>query len=312
MLPKALLQRIDEKLKVIEGHRPLPPSVVEKLREQFAIEMTYNSNAIEGNRLTLQETQLVINEGITVKGKPLKDHLEAKNHYEAVKFLFSLLEKGKRHTISWHLIRSLQQLIVNESDPEVAGEYRTGNVMILGSKHRPPEAIEVPRLMQELVGWIQRNEGKMHPVELAAIAHYKITEIHPFFDGNGRTARLFMNLLLMQKGYPLVVVLKNDRRKFYAALAKADAGDTSVFEKLMAQAVERSMNIYLKTFPKKGEPEENFIPLAQLAKGSKFSEKYLNLLARSGKLEAHKEGRNWHSSKAALKAYLDTRERKRK
>lgn len=311
MIPKALLKRIDEKLQAIERHRPLPSSAVAKLREQFAIEMTYNSNAIEGNRLTLQETYLVISEGITVKGKPLKDHVEAKNHHEAIQFLYELLERDKRHTISKHLIRSLQQMIVSESDPEVAGKYRTGNVMITGSKHSPPDAFEVPKLMHDLVAWIKKSEGRMHPVELAALAHHKITHIHPFFNGSGRTARLLMNLLLMTKGYPLVVILKNDRKKYYASLDKADHGDTSAIERLVAQAVERSMNIYLKAIRPKQDPRAKLVPLSKLAAGTKFSEKYLNLLARSGKLEAHKEGRNWVSSKAALKRYLDTRERKR-
>jgi Fic family protein len=161
MIPKELLRRIDEKLEAIESHRPLPPSVVAKLREQFSVEMTYNSNAIEGNRLTLRETLLVINEGITVKGKSLKDHLEAKNHHEAIQFLYELLEKDKRHTVSEHLIRSLQQLIVSESDPEVAGKYRTGNVMIMGSRHTPPDAYEVPECMQDLVAWMKKKEKKM-------------------------------------------------------------------------------------------------------------------------------------------------------
>jgi Fic family protein len=311
MIPKTLLKRIVEKHALIKKQRPLPASLVEKVRQQFAIEMTYNSNAIEGNKLTLQETFLVINEGITVKGKSLKDHLEAKNHHEAIQFLYELMEKDKRHTVSEHLIRSLQQMIVSESDPEVAGKYRKGAVMISGSKHNPPEAIEVPRLMQNFVDWIKRNTGKLHPMELAAIAHHKITHIHPFVDGNGRTARLLMNLLLMQNGYPLVVILKNDRKKYYAALDKADRGDYSAIEKFIAQAVERSMNIYLKAFKKKESPLGKLVPLSTLAAGSKFSEKYLNLLARSGKLEAHKEGRNWVSSKEALAKYLETRERKR-
>lgn len=311
MIPSALLKRIDEKKTLIEKQRPLSAAVVAKIREQFAIEMTYNSNAIEGNRLTLQETYMVISEGITVKGKSLKDHLEAKNHFEAIHFLYELIEKDKRHTVSEHLIRSLQQLIVNESDPEVAGRYRTGSVMITGSKHAPPEALEVHKLMQGLVDWIRVNAKKLHSVELAAIAHHKITHIHPFFDGNGRTARLLMNLLLMQRGYPLVVILKNDRKKYYSALGKADRGDLSSIEKFIAQAVERSMNLYIKAFSAKKKSGEKLVPLSKLASTTRFSEKYLNLLARSGKLEAHKEGRNWVSSSAALKKYLSDRERKR-
>jgi Fic family protein len=311
MIPKALLKRIDEKLKLIQSHRPLQGSVVQKLKEQFSVEMTYNSNAIEGNRLTLKETFLVINEGITVKGRSLKDHLEAKNHHEAIHYLYDLIEHEKRQTVSEQLIRSLQQLVIKDIEDQEAGKYRKGNVMITGSSHRPPEAYEVPKLMEELVSWVRKNQNKTHPVELAALAHHRLVHIHPFADGNGRTARLFMNLILMQKGYPMVIILKNDRQKYYRALDKADRGNTADIEKLIAQSVERSMNIYLKVLKSGTSAIEKLVPLSSLTKKSGFSEKYLNLLARSGKLEAHKEGRNWLSSQKALDIYLQTRERQR-
>ena len=153
--------------------------------------------------------------------------------------------------------------------------------------------------------------NNLHPVELAAIAHHKLVHIHPFADGNGRAARLFMNLILMQKGYPMVVILKNDRQKYYRALEKADKGSTQDIEKFIAQAVERSINMYLKAIQTNSNPKEQLITLSELAKYGTFSEKYLNLLARSGKLEAHKEGRLWLSSRKALNDYLENRERKR-
>jgi len=160
--------------------------------KQFSIGMTFNSNAIEGNKLTLKETYLVINDGITVKGKSLKAHLEAKNHHEALHFLFELIEHEKKHTISERLIRSLQQLIVKDIDDNEAGRYRQGNVMITGSKRKPPPAYQVSQLMKELVEWIKKSFNKLHPVELASLAHHKWVHIHPFTDGNGRTARLFI------------------------------------------------------------------------------------------------------------------------
>lgn len=312
MIPESLLKRIDQKHGIIQLKRPLSKSLVEKLKEQFSIDLTYNSNAIEGNKLTLKETYLVINDGLTVKGKSLKDHLEAKNHHEAIHFLYDLIEHEKKHTICEQLIRSLQQLIIKDIEDREAGSYRKGSVMISGSSHRPPPAFEVPKLMEELMAWVRKNQKKMHPVEMAARAHHKLVHIHPFTDGNGRTARLFMNLILMQKGYPMVIILKNDRKKYYRALAKADKGRTDDMEKFVAQAVERSMNIYLKAIQSGSNKDEQLVLLSELAKGSKFSEKYLNLLARSGKLEAHKEGRNWLSSQKALGAYLANRERKRK
>lgn len=310
MLPKKLQERIDEKFELIQKQRPISVSMVTRLKEQFAMEMTFNSNAIEGNKLTLKETYLVVNDGLTVRGKSLKDHLEAKNHNEAIQFLYDLVEHGKKHSLSEQLIRELQQLIVKDTEAETAGAYRTGTVMITGSKHEPPEAFEVPRLMRELILWI-RNHSKMHPVELAALAHHRLVHIHPFFDGNGRTARLFMNVLLMQKGYPMVVILKNDRKKYYRALESADSGEKAAIVKFIAQAVERSMNLYLKAFSGGSKLGQRLVPLSALAEKSQFSEKYLNLLARSGKLEAHKEGRVWVSSEKALRRYLDGRERKR-
>lgn len=312
MIPKTLRKRIDQKFSVLQTSRPLSTSIVKKLKEQFSLELIYNSNAIEGNKLTLKETYLVINDGLTVKGKSFKDHLEAKNHSEAVHFLYELIEHQKRQTISEKLIRSLQQLIVKEIEDDEAGRYRQGSVMITGSKHQPPEAFEVPRLMHEMITWVNKSINKLHPIELAALAHHRLVHIHPFTDGNGRTARLFMNLVLMQKGYPMVIILKNDRQKYYRALEKADLGHSEELEKFIAQAVERSLNLYLKAIRSSSNPKEKWVPLSTLSKQSKFSEKYLNLLARSGKLEAHKEGRNWLSSKFALESYLAERERKRK
>lgn len=303
---------LDEKLTLLNSYRPLPQASVRKLREQFGIEMTYNSNAIEGNSLTLKETFLVINEGLTIKGKPLNDHLEAKSHTEALGYLYELIDKDGRSTISERLIRELNHIVIRDIDKEWAGRYRNSNVIIGGADHTPPEALNVPSLMQELIDWVRQNRKVLHPVELAAILHHRLVNIHPFLDGNGRTARLAMNIILMQTGFPLAVILKNDRKKYYRTLAETDKENYPPFVRFIAQAVQRSLNIYLKVLTPARRGRERFIPLSELAKGSKFTGKYLNLLARSGKLEAHKEGRNWLSSKEALKRYLDGRERKRK
>lgn len=300
--------RLDQKLALLKEALPLPESVVKKLREQFSIEMTYNSNAIEGNKLTLRETTLVLNDGITIKGKSLRDHLEAKNHYEAIQFLYDLVEADRKQTFSEHTIRSLQSLIVKGTE-ENAGSYRTGNVMITGAKHSPPEAHEVPHLMRSFIRWLGSNQSKLHPIEFAAIAHHKLTHIHPFFDGNGRTARMLMNVILFHNGYPLVIILKNDRKKYYEALAKADSDNFKPMVALVAQAVERSLNIYLKVIaPSKG-PGSKFLSLSEIAKKTSYTEKHLNLLARSGQIDAHKESRNWVTSMDAIKQYRKERKR---
>ena len=164
--------------------------------------------------------------------------------------------------------------------------------------------------MRKLIEWYLLNK-KQHPAELASIVHHKLVNIHPFFDGNGRTSRLVMNIILMQAGFPLVVILKSDRQRYYTALAAADKGNYSLFVNFIARAVERTLDIYLKVLTPKKEYKEKYISLAELAKTTKFSDKYLNLLARNGKLEAHKEGRNWLTTKEALENYLAGRERKR-
>ncbi len=310
-LNEDLKERLERKRIQLSTLRPLPSAAVKKLREQFELEMTYNSNAIEGNSLTLKETFLVVSVGVTIKGKPLKDHLEAKNHTEALSYVFDLIDKDKKHTFSEHLIRSLHHLVVLDTEREGAGKYRTSDVMITGTDHRPPEAFEVPTLMHGLIEWMRQEKAKLHPVELSAILHHKIVHIHPFFDGNGRTARLAMNVFLLQAGYPLVIILKNDRKKYYRVLALADKGDYEPLVKFTAQAVERSLDIYLNVLTPISKTKEKYYSLLELSKGSPYSAKYLNLLARTGKLEAHKEGRDWLSTKEALHRYIASRKRNR-
>ena len=311
-LDNKIKERIGKKLKTLNSLRPLPKPAIKKIREQFEVEMTYNSNAIEGNSLTLKETSLVINEGLTIKGKPLKDHIEAKSHKEALDYLYDLLAKDKKLTISEALIRSFHQIVTEDIEKEWAGKYRNSLVTISGTNYKPPEAIDVPKMMADLVRWIRNNKNRLHSVELAAILHYKLVAIHPFFDGNGRTARLIMNIILIQASYPLAVILKNDRKRYYNVLSKADKGDLIPFIRFIARAIERSLDIYLEVLTPNEKKKEKFMPLSLLSRRSKFSAKYLNLLVRVGKLEAHKEGRIWFSSQEALKRYLEGRKRKRK
>lgn len=301
-------RRIDEKLASLNALRPLAPAQVKKLREQLQIEMTYHSNAIEGNSLTLRETFLVLQEGMTIKGKPLKDHLEAKDHREALEFLFEVVS-GKRVTVSEILIRQFHHLVVRETEAEHAGKYRTGSVMIAGAKHAPPEALEVPPQMQALVRWIRTNQIKLHQVELAAKTHHRLVHIHPFFDGNGRTARLVMNVLLMQAGYPMAIILKNDRKKYYQVLDRADGGDPRSLVLFIAQAVERTLDLYLRTFKPSGIGK--LLSLAHASRGTSYGPKYLNLLARTGRIAAAKRGRIWYTTKEAISAYRTQRIRHR-
>jgi Fic family protein len=311
-LSSIIIDRIDQKLKRLRSLRPLPASAVKKLKEQFEMEMTYNSNAIEGNSLTLKETYLVVREGLTIKGKPLKDHLEAKDQHEALEFLYELIQQDLQPTLSEYLIRTLHQLVMKKTDEECAGKYRTSKVFIGGADYVPPDALQIPHEMKNLIIWFSKERKHLHPVEFAALLHHKLVSIHPFFDGNGRTARLVMNIVLMRTGYPLVVILKNDRKKYYRALSMADKGNYDSLVRFVAQSVERSLDMYLKTLTPASQYRENFQLLSEISKLTPYSTKYLNLLARQSKLEAHKQGRNWLSSEDAVRRYIEKRERKRK
>lgn len=302
---------LDQKLKHLNALRPLPASAVRKLRDQFEIEMTYHSNAIEGNSLTLKETFLVINEGITIKNKPLKDHLEAINHKEALDYLYELIEHDKRFILSEHLIKSLHQLVTQKIEKEWAGRYRNAQVIIGGAHHQPPDALQVPVLMRELIEWASKQQHKLHPVEFAAFLHHKFLHIHPFFDGNGRTGRLLMNIALLQKGYPLSVVLRQDRRKYYQVLSQADKAEVDPLIQFIAKTVDRSLTIYLDVLSPDKPQKEKYVSLAEASRGTSYSEKYLNLLARTEKLEAHKRGRNWLTTNEAIQRYIQRRKRRR-
>ncbi len=302
LLRKNIRQLIEEKLKKLNELRPLSETLLQKLRERFEVEMTYNSNAIEGNTLTLKETYWVIKQGITVKGKPLQDHLEAKNHKEALDFLYELIGHKNQPTISEHLIKTLHSLIIQEINKEISGKYRNKDVFITGTDHTPPSALEVPVKMYELIKWAGKNHKKMDIVEFSAIFHHRFVHIHPFEDGNGRTGRLAMNVFLMQYGFPLVIIQKNDRQKYYKVLSMADNGDYKPLANFIGQAVLRSLNIYLDTLIPAKE-KNKWITLAEAVKYCSYSQAYLGKLAKEGKIDAHKQKRNWVTTKEAIQKY---------
>ena len=217
--------------------RPLSPDLVDNLREVYDIRLTYHSNAIEGNTLTQSETQIVVEKGITIGGKPLKDHLEAINHVEAIDFIRNLAEEDRIMT-EWD-IRQIHGLVCKGE--RGSGAYRTVNVMAAGSNYRYPDAVKVPELMQEFGEWLQ-SAPALHPVELAAEIHYRLVTIHPFHDGNGRTARLLMNLSLLRTGYPIAVI-KTENRSGYidAIIAWQSDGDDAALKEMISKCVEFSL-----------------------------------------------------------------------
>jgi Fic family protein len=298
MLKPKTYARILSKKKALDNLRPLPPQLVKKLWEQMQIEFTYNSNAIEGNTLTLRETQLVIEEGITVHGKNLREHLEARNHPDAIDYVEKLAQKEA--TIKQNDILRVHALLMRGIDDQNAGKYRTGQVRVAGATFMPPPAEKIQIMISELLQTLNQNPDELRPIELAAFFHHKFVYIHPFLDGNGRTARLLMNVILMRNGYPFTVLLKVDLPKYLRALSEADNGNLVPFASFIANCVERSLDIYLLAFEKEAE----ILTLAEASKLTPYTQEYLSLLARKGSLGAFKLRRNWVITKKALNEYL--------
>ncbi|MCT4664067.1 MAG: Fic family protein [Flavobacteriales bacterium] len=221
----------------------------EKITQALEIEYTYESNRIEGNTLTLQETALVIEKGLTIGGKTLNEYLEAINHTHAISFIKSLAKE--KNQITERDILQIHSLILQGINKENAGAYRKVQVIISGAKHIPPQPFLVPKKMEELMIWYNENKNLLHPIDLSAEMHERLVTIHPFIDGNGRTSRLLMNLILLQHGYP-IVILKGDvenRLKYYQALELAQVeGDKSTFIRLIEDNVRMSIERILQIF----------------------------------------------------------------
>lgn len=303
-------QRIFDKKARLDLCRPLPSVVLNRLKEDLAIEWTYNSNSIEGNTLTLQETKIVIEEGMTVKGKSLREHFETTNHYEAIEFLQSLIKSD--YVLNEKDILDVHNIVMTKIEKEFAGRYRNGGVRIVGANFVPPNALKVDNLMNELVTWVNENKLKLNIISLATVFHHRFAMIHPFFDGNGRTIRLTMNLLLMKEGFPPAIILKNDRKKYYAALNQANKGNYHKLLLLIAQATERTLDIYLSSLPN-NDIDDDYQSINTIVSepGVPYGQEYVSLLARQGKIDAYKEGRNWVTTKNAIKHYIENRERER-
>ena len=307
MLNQRLLTRIEEKKAKLDSLHPLPPAVVNRLKEQFTVEWIYNSNAITGSTLTLRETRLILETGMTIGGKSLREHFEVINHKDAIEYVESLANQGEPIT-AFH-VRQIHKLVLSRIDDENAGQYSKTQVCIVGAQHVPPESWDIPHRLAGWEDWLKNSEENIYPVELAALAHHRLTEIHPFTDGNGRTAQLVMNLILSCHGYPPAVILRVNRKQYYGVLMQADSGKTEPLVNFVGRAVERSLTLYLEAGTPKTKrplPDEQWIPLAQAADGTPYTQEYLSLLARQGCLEAIKRGRVWYTTRKAVKAYQDS------
>ena len=244
---KTLLQEIDNLKSRLQAIRPLPEEALNKIKASFEMEYTYESNRIEGNTLTLQETALVVNEGITISGKNMREHLEAINHAQAVEFIKDIARSDIE--INELTIKEIHALILHGINKEQAGKYRDVPVMIVGSKHVPPQPyLIMPQMEQFMIDYETMQSTNEHPVLIAAFLHDELVKIHPFIDGNGRTSRLLMNLYLISKGYA-ITALKGDneaRFSYYTALEQSHIGNNrEPFYLLVANAVRQSMERYI-------------------------------------------------------------------
>lgn len=242
------LIKITKKKQRLDKYQPLKKEVIEQLESWLRIELTYSSNAIEGNSLSRLETAEIIEKGITtvISGKPIKDQLEAINHARAIEFIKKLVRGDKKHwQINENDIRAIHRIILTGIDDQWAGRYRQTEIFVKGSNVEFPQPEKISRLMGELVDWLQRQKN-IHSVKAAAEAHHRLVTIHPFVDGNGRTARLLMNLILIMDRYPMAIIRNEERLEYLNSLQRAQLkGDKRPFNRLMAEAVNRSLSAYL-------------------------------------------------------------------
>ncbi len=249
------LKRLTQKKKELDRKKLLSPEVLKSLEGWLKIELTYSSNAIEGNTLTRLETAEVVERGVSavLKGKPLKDQLEAINHAKAVEFIRSLVKNKKSHQfITEEDIKKIHRIILAGINDEWAGRYRESEVFIKGSSVEFPQPHKVPYHMAEFVQWLETQQDS-HPVRVAADAHFKLVSIHPFVDGNGRTARLLMNLIMLINGYPVAIIRNEDRTGYLEAVNLGQTkGDLEMFYAVIEEAEERSLEAYLSAV--KGKP----------------------------------------------------------
>ena len=219
---------------------------LEKVKSHFSLRYTYESNKIEGNTLTLSETMLIIKEGVTIGGKSMDEHLEAINHSEAIDFMYDIVKQ--KIVFDESILLQLHNLILRGIDRQNSGVYRKVNVRIMGAAHIPPDFLQVADLMQEYFDFYNNAKDTMHPVLLAAEMHERLVTIHPFVDGNGRTARLVMNLILLQHHYPIAILKGNQdaRIKYFNALEKVQIdGKPNPFILLIIDALKESLEEYI-------------------------------------------------------------------
>lgn len=263
-------EKLTAEKKLLDEYGPLPDALLSNLDEWFRVELTYTSNAIEGNTLGRRETALVVEKGLTIGGKSLLEHMEAVNHARALDWVKEQANR-RPHSLTEEDILHIHYLIMKGIDDSNASRYRVTPVRISGSAVVLPNPRKVPDLMNGLAKWL-RLATDLHPVELAAEAHYQLVTIHPFADGNGRTARLLMNMILLMSGYPAAIIRKRDRLTYIESLEKAQLGGSKdAYMKIVARAVDRSLDIYLGAAEGKTDTGYDKGPLLKIGELAKLA-----------------------------------------
>lgn len=297
-----IFSRLESKKAILDAFRPLPDFVLHRLTSDIAIEWTYHSNSIEGNTLNLNETRIVLEQGMTIHGKSLREHFEVVNHHNAIEYISALIHPN--YTISERDILDIHRIVLTNIEKEFSGKYRNGGVRIVGTNFIPPNALKVSDLIHELLQQTALAMQEWPVAWVATLFHHHFVHIHPFFDGNGRTVRLLMNILLLSKGYPPAIILQQDRKKYYQALNQANNGKYDKLFLLILQAMERSLSIFLDALPSK-ENDDDYAPISMIVSEPSvpYGQEYVSLLARRGLIDAYKDGRNWFTKKSAVLDY---------
>jgi len=241
----ALLKKITEKKQKFDALKPFHRDLEKNLHDWTRIALTYSSNAIEGNTLSHQETAQIIEKNITIGGKSIIEHLEATNHAHAIDIVTKMAKEKTRKELVVENVLDIHRCLLKKIDDANAGAFRQCSVRIMGSTVPRPNYLKVPELMSEFMTWLTTAEG--HVAKIAADAHLKFVYIHPFVDGNGRTARLLMNLILLQDGYPLTIIEKEKRIEYINAIEKALLHkELDDYYRVIFEAIEKSLDIYLE------------------------------------------------------------------
>lgn len=280
------------------SYRPLSLETLQSLKEYYRVGTTFTSNALEGNSLTESETKVIIEDGLTIEGKPLRDVYEAVGHAKAYDYMYEL---SHNEPLTEEVICNLHKLFYQQMDSERAGQYRKVPVFISGSRYSVSPVAEIDKRMKQLVQWYNNNENKLHPVVLAAELHKRFVFIHPFIDGNGRMARLLMNLSLMRNDYNIAIIPAVTRAEYISALEQAH-NDGNVFVSFIADRVIMTQLDILRLF-RESEPKPNKVPFEEILLDTIKQNPGLNAPSLSKRL-----GRSLRTTQRYLKKLSDSKQ----